>query len=81
MELESPQTTVANKTSLNLQMEEIEKLRRSSSHDSEVIKYERDAAVQFSYMIPDRKLYISFTINGTSKRFYHFRREVNTDNK
>ena len=40
---------------LKVQMEEfkkIEELRISSSHDSEVIKYHRDAAVQFSYMIP-----------------------------
>ena len=40
---------------LIVQMEEfkkIEELRMSSSHDSEVIKYHRDAAVQFSYMIP-----------------------------
>ena len=41
--------------SLNLQMEEfkkIEELRISSSHDSEVIKYQRDATVQFNYMVP-----------------------------
>ena len=62
-------------------MEEIEKLRISSSRDSEVIKYQRNAAVQLSYMVPERKLYISFTINGKSKRFYHFRKEVNTDNR
>ena len=40
---------------LKVQMEEfrkIEELRITSSHDSEVIKYQRDAAVQFSYMIP-----------------------------
>ena len=40
---------------LKVQMEEfkkIDELRMSSSHDSEVIKYHRDAAVQFSYMIP-----------------------------
>ena len=40
---------------LKVQIEEfkkIEELRISSSHDSEVIKYHRDAAVQFSYMIP-----------------------------
>ena len=40
---------------LKVQMEEfkkLEELRISSSHDSEVIKYHRDAAVQFSYMIP-----------------------------
>ena len=40
---------------LKVQMEEfkkIDELRISSSHDSEVIKYQRDAAVQFSYMIP-----------------------------
>ena len=61
-------------------MEEIEKLRISSLHDSEVMKYHRDAA-QLSYMVPERKLYVSFTINGTSKRFFHFRREVNTDNR
>ena len=67
IELESPQTTVANKTSLNLQMEEIEKLRISSSHDSEVIKYQRDATAQLIYMVPERKLYVSFTINRTSK--------------
>ena len=63
IELESLRTTGVSKTkqmetklnSLNLQMEEfkkIEELRISSSHDSEVIKYHRDAAVQFSYMIP-----------------------------
>ena len=40
---------------LKVQFEEfkkIEELKISSSHDSEVIKYQRDAAVQFSYMIP-----------------------------
>ena len=40
---------------LKVEMEEfkkIEELRISSSRDSEVIKYQRDAAVQFSYMIP-----------------------------
>ena len=40
---------------LKVQMEEfrkIEELRITSSHDSEVIKYQRDAAVQFSYIIP-----------------------------
>ena len=40
---------------LKVEMEEfkkIEELRISSSHDSEVIKYQRDAAVQFSYMVP-----------------------------
>ena len=40
---------------LKVQFEEfkkIEELRISSSHDSEVIKYQRDAAVQFSYMVP-----------------------------
>ena len=70
--------------SLNLQMKEfktIEDVKISSSHDSKVIKYQRDAAVQFSYMVPERKLYVSFTINETSKSFYHFRREVNTDNR
>ena len=57
IELESLQTTIINKTiqmeiklkSLNLQMEEfkkIEELRISSSHDSEVIKYQR--VLQFS---------------------------------
>ena len=53
---------------LKVQMEEFKKteeLRISSSHDSEVIKYQRDVAVQFSYAIPERK---SFTINRTSKR-------------
>ena len=62
IELESLQTTIVNKStqmetklkSLNLQMEEfkkIEELRISSSHDSEVIKYQRDATVQFNYMV------------------------------
>ena len=40
---------------LKVEIEEfkkIEELRISCSHDSEVIKYHRDAAVQFSYMIP-----------------------------
>ena len=40
---------------MNTELEEfkkIEELRISCSHDSEVIKYQRDAAVQFSYMIP-----------------------------
>ena len=40
---------------LKVEMEEFKKseeLRISSSHDSEVIKYQRDAAVQFSYMVP-----------------------------
>ena len=40
---------------LKVQFEEfkkIEELKISSSHDSEVIKYQRDAAVQFSYMVP-----------------------------
>ena len=70
--------------SLNLQMEEfkkIEDMKIFSSHDSEVIKYQRDAAAQLSYLVPERKLYVTFTINGTSKRFYHLRREVNTDNR
>ena len=72
--------------SFNLQVEVIKKIedgKISSSHDSEFIKYQRDAAAQLSYMVPKRKLYlfISFTINGTSKHFYHFRREVNTDNR
>ena len=31
-----------------LELKNIEELRISSSHDSEVIKYQRDAAVQFS---------------------------------
>ena len=50
LEMERDQTK-----QLKVQMEEfrkIEELRISSSHDSEVIKYQRDAAVQFSYMIP-----------------------------
>ena len=34
------------------EFKKIEELRISSSHDSEVIKYQRDAAVQFSYMVP-----------------------------
>ena len=69
--------------SLNSQMEEfnrIEDVKIFSSHDSEVFKYQRDAAAQLSCMIPEHKLYVSFTINGTSKHFHHFRREVNTDN-
>ena len=40
---------------LKVQVEEfkkIKKLRISSSHDSAVIKYQRDVAVQFSYMVP-----------------------------
>ena len=50
LEIERDQTK-----QLKVEMEEfkkIEELRISSSHDSEVIKYQRDAAVQFSYMIP-----------------------------
>ena len=50
---------------LKVQMEEfkkIEELRISSSHDSEVIKYQ----------IQERKSYISFTINRTSKHFLSF---------
>ena len=46
LEIERDQTK-----QLKVQMEEfknIEELRNSSSHDSEVIKYHRDAAVQFS---------------------------------
>ena len=34
------------------EFKKIEELRISSLHGSEVIKYQRDAAVQFSYMIP-----------------------------
>ena len=45
----------------------IEELRISSSPYSEVIKYQRDAAAQFSYIIQERKLYVSFTINRISK--------------
>ena len=40
---------------LKLQVEEfkkIQKLRDSSPHGSEVVKYQRDAAVQFDYMVP-----------------------------
>ena len=50
LEIERDQTK-----QLKVQIEEfkkIEELRISSSHDSEVIKYRRDVAVQFSYMIP-----------------------------
>ena len=50
LEIERDQTK-----QLKVEMKEfkkIEELRISSSHDSEVIKYHRDAAVQFSYMIP-----------------------------
>ena len=50
LEIERDQTK-----QLKVQFEEfkkIEELRISSSHDSEVIKYQRDAAVQFSYMVP-----------------------------
>ena len=50
---------------LKVQMEEfkkIEELRISSSPDSEVIKYQ----------IQERKSYISFTINRTSKHFLSF---------
>ena len=64
--------------SLNLQMEEF---KRIEDVKIEVIKYQRNAAVQFSYMVPERKLYVSFTINETSKHFYHFRRVVNTNNR
>ena len=70
LEIERDQTE-----QLKVQMEEfkkIEELRISSSHDSEFVKYQRDAAVQFSYMIPERKLYFSFTINGTSKHILSF---------
>ena len=50
LEMERDQTK-----QLKVEMEEfkkIEELRVSSLHYSEVIKYQRDAAVQFSYMIP-----------------------------
>ena len=50
LEIERDQTK-----QLKVEMEEfkkIEELRISSSQDSEVIKYQRDVAVQFSYMIP-----------------------------
>ena len=50
LEIERDQTK-----QLKVEMEEfkkIEELGISSSHDSEVIKYHRDVAVQFSYMIP-----------------------------
>ena len=50
LEIERDQTK-----QLKVEMEEFKKIdewRISSSHDSEVIKYQRDAAVQFSYMIP-----------------------------
>ena len=50
LEIERDQTK-----QLKVEMEEfkkIEELRISSSHYSEVIKYQGDAAVQFSYMIP-----------------------------
>ena len=49
LEMERDQTK-----QLKVQMEEFRKIEelRISSHDSEVIKYHRDAAVQFSYMIP-----------------------------
>ena len=50
LEIERDQTK-----QLKVEMEEFKKikeLRISSSHDSEVIKHQRDAAVQFSYMIP-----------------------------
>ena len=57
------ETTITNKSSqieelqsmLEIekdQTKQIDEMRISSSHDSEVIKYQRDAAVQFSYMIP-----------------------------
>ena len=70
--------------SLNLQIDEfkkIEDVKISSSYDSGVIKYQIKAAVLLSYMAPESKLYVSFTINRRSKCFYHFRREVNTDNR
>ena len=55
-ELQSMLEIERNQTKqLKVEIEEfkkIEELRISSSHDSEVIKYQRDAAVQFSYMIP-----------------------------
>ena len=49
LEIERDQTK-----QLKLEIDEFktEELRISSSRDSEVIKYQRDAAVQFSYMIP-----------------------------
>ena len=62
--------------SLNLQ---IENVKISSSHGSEDIKYQREVAVQFSYMLPESKSCASLTINETSNHFYHFRREVKTD--
>ena len=70
LELDSDQTK-----QLNVQMEEfkkIEKLKISSSHDSEVIKYKRDVAVQFSYMKPERKSFILFPINRTSNFILSF---------
>ena len=61
IELQSLPTTVVSRTtqmetklnSLNLQLEKIEKLRISSSHDSEVIKYHKHVGVQFNYIVPE----------------------------
>ena len=53
LEMERDQTK-----QLKVQMEEfrkIEELRISSSRDSEVIKYQRDAAVQFSSIGPEKR--------------------------
>ena len=49
LEIERDQTK-----QMKVQIEEFKKIDelRISSHDSEVIKHQRDAAVQFSYMIP-----------------------------
>ena len=60
------QTTITNKSSQveelqrkldkkDTELKKTEELRISSSHDSEVIKHQRDFAVQFSYMIPDHE--------------------------
>ena len=57
------QTTITNKSSqveelqrkLDKKDTELKELRISSSHDSEVIKHQRDFAVQFSYMVPDHE--------------------------
>ena len=51
-ELQSMLEIERNRTKQLEEFRKIEELRISSSHDSEVIKYQRDAAVQFSYMIP-----------------------------
>ena len=45
-----------------VELKNIEELRISSSHDSEVIKYQRDAAVQFSNNIIPLSGYNNYTL-------------------